>query len=284
MEKSVFLETAIFAAKEAGAILIDKLGRVGFREKSPADLVTEADVAAQRRVEDVLLNAFPEHCLLGEESQGATPSFGASLESRVAKKRMLKESECGSRAPSDKPYTWIVDPLDGTTNFVHGVPFFCTSIALARGNELLCGVIFNPNSNELYVAEKGKGAWLNDARLQTSGVLRPSNALTAISFPTQTKPDSPDYLAFQRCVPVCQAMRRTGSTALNLAYVAAGRFDSNICQCAHPWDVAAGVLLILEAGGLATHTDGRSFDLAAQPLLATANSDLHRGFLALLND
>jgi len=284
MDMSVFLETAIYAAKEAGAILIDKLGKAGFREKGPADLVTEADVAAQRRVEDVLLNAFPDHCLLGEESQGATPSFGSALESRFAKKRILKESECGSRAPRDKPFTWIVDPLDGTTNFVHGVPFFCASIGLARGDELLCGVIFDPNSDSLYYAEKGKGAYLNGVRLQTSGVLRPANALTSISFPTLTKPDSPDYLAFKRCLPVCQAMRRTGSTALNLAFVAAGLFDACICQCAHPWDVAAGVLLILESGGLATHTDGRPFDLAAQPLLATANSDLHQGFLTLLND
>ena len=109
-------------------------------------------------------------------------------------------------------------------------------------------------------------------------------ALTSISFPTQTTPDSPDYLAFERCAFICQAIRRTGSTALNIAYVAAGRFDCNICQCAHPWDVAAGILLTLEAGGLVTHTDGRPYDLAVQPLLITANSDLHRGFLTLLNE
>ncbi len=284
MDSSNYLEKATFAALEAGAVLKEKLGKVGFREKSPADLVTEADVASQRRVEEILLTAFPDHYFLGEESQGATPSFGAALASSVSNKKMLKESECGSKAPIDLPFTWIVDPLDGTTNFVHGVPFFCTSIALARGNELLCAVIYDPIANELFTAQRGQGAYLNGVRLQTSAVLRPTNALTAISFPTRTKPDSPDYLAFKRCVTVCQSMRRTGSTALNLAYVACGRFDCNICQCAHPWDVAAGVLLILEAGGLATNTDGRAFDLAVQPLLATANSDLHRSFLSLLND
>lgn len=284
MNSSIYLEQAKRAVLEAGAILKEKLGKVGFREKSPADLVTEADVASQRRIEEILLAAFPEHYFLGEESQGATPSFGANFTGSTSEKKMLKESECGSKAPSNLPYTWIVDPLDGTTNFVHGVPFFCTSIALARGNELLCGVIHDPNSGELFTAERGQGAYLNGVRLQTSSVLRPANALTTISFPTETKLDSPDYLAFTRCLPVCQAMRRTGSTALNLAYVACGRFDGAVCQCAHPWDVAAGVLLILEAGGVVTHPDGRAFDLAVHPILATANSELHRGFLTLLND
>jgi myo-inositol-1(or 4)-monophosphatase len=144
--------------------------------------------------------------------------------------------------------------------------------------------VYNPISEELFTAERGAGAFLNGERLRTSDFTRPTQALTAVSFPTQTKPDSPDYLAFKRCVPVCQAMRRTGSTALNLAYVAAGRFDAKICQCAHPWDVAAGVLLVLEAGGVATNADGRPFDLAIKPLLATANSELHGAFLKLLND
>ncbi len=281
---SEFLRQAKRAALAAGEILREKLGRVGYREKSPADLVTEADVASQRCIENILLTAFPDHFFLGEESQGATPSFGGNYNSAIPRCKMLKEYQCGSKAPSDLPYTWIVDPLDGTTNFVHGVPFFCVSIALCRGNDILCAVIYNPNSGDLFTAEKGQGAYLNGVRLRTSGVVRHMYALTSISFPTQTTPDSPDYLAFERCAFICQAIRRTGSTALNIAYVAAGRFDCNICQCAHPWDVAAGILLTLEAGGLVTHTDGRPYDLAVQPLLITANSDLHRGFLTLLNE
>ncbi len=280
---SVFLEQATRAALEAGAILRDKIGRVRVREKGPADLVTEADVESQRCIEDILLGAFPDHYFLGEESQGATPSFGSELAPSVSSKKFLRESQCGSGAPGDLPYTWIVDPLDGTTNFVHGVPFFCTSIALCRGNDIICSVIYDPNSDELFTAEYGQGAFLNGRRISTSDAVRPADALTSVSFPTVTRLDSPDYLAFLHCATVCQAMRRTGSTALNLAYVACGRFDCNVCQCAHPWDVAAGILLILEAGGLATHVDGRPYDLAVKPLLVSANSELHNGFLTLLN-
>lgn len=281
---SVFLDVAVKAALEAGSILKDKLGKVRSCEKGPSDLVTEADVASQRRIEEILLAAFPDHYFLGEESQGRTPTFGDALETRVPRERMLKESQCGSAAPADLPYTWIVDPLDGTTNFVHGVPFFCVSIGLARGNEILCGVIFNPNDGELFTAEKGDGARLNGAEIRTSSASDPRHALTSISFATQTFEHSPDYLVFKKCVPVCQAMRRTGSTALNLAYVASGRFDAMSCQCAHPWDVAAGVCILLEAGGVASHVNGAPFDLAVQPLLATANRTLQDEFLKLLND
>ena len=281
---SDFLSVAKRAALEAGDILISKLGKVGAKEKNPADFVTEADVAAQRKIEEVVLAEFPDHCFLGEESQGATPSFGPEFASRVPAAQTLKESQCGSRAPANQPYTWIVDPLDGTTNFVHRAPFFCVSIALAKGNDLLCAVIYDPNLKELFTAERGSGAYLNGERIHTSSIVRPSHALAAFSFAASTRSlDAPDVVAFKRCVTICQSMRRSGSTALNLAYVAAGRYDAASCQCAHPWDVAAGALLVLEAGGLVTHTNGRPFDLAEKPLLATANSDLHRSFLSILN-
>ncbi len=279
-----FLDVAVTAAIEAGAILKDKLGKVGRYEKGPADLVTEADVMAQRKIEEVVLSAFPDHCFLGEESQGKTPSFGDVFTSKVPESQMLQESQCGSCAPENQPFTWIVDPLDGTTNFVHGVRFFCTSIALACGSDVLCGVIFNPNDGELFTAAKGEGAFLNGAKIGTSSESQTKDALVSISFATQTREDSPDYLVFKRCVTVCQSMRRTGSTALNLAYVACGRFDAMSCQCAHPWDVAAGVRILLEAGGVATHVDGSPFDLAYKPLLATANQKLHAEFLKLINN
>ncbi|MCF0234420.1 MAG: hypothetical protein HUK22_05505, partial [Thermoguttaceae bacterium] len=194
-EYDEYLEAAVFAAREAGAILAEKLGKIGFREKGPADLVTEADVASQRRVEEILSARFPTHYFLGEESQSSLGGAAAAL------KNVLREDQCGSKAPADKPYTWIIDPLDGTTNFVHQVPFFCTSIGLARGVDLLCGVIFNPISGELFTATRGGGAYLNGVRLKTSDVIRPQNALTSISFPTLTTFHSPDYLAFQRFVP-----------------------------------------------------------------------------------
>ena len=227
---SEFLDTAVRAAHEAGAILREKLGKVGFREKSRADLVTEADVLAQRAIEEIVLDAFPCHCFLGEESQGKTPSFGDAFASNVPAGQMLREAQCGSAAPADKPYTWIVDPLDGTTNFVHRVPFFCTSIALARGNDIICAAIYNPNTNELYTAEKGCGAYLNGAKITTSSEEDPAHALVAISYETEARSDSLDTLAFQRCVTVCQALRRTGSTALNLAYVGTLRRASLFCR------------------------------------------------------
>ena len=273
-----FLDVAINAAVEAGAILKEKLGKVGQYEKGPADLVTEADVMAQRKIEKIVLSEFPDHCFLGEESQGNTPSFGDAFESMVPEAQMLKESQCGSLAPESQ-----VDPLDGTTNFVHGVRFFCVSIALARGADILCGAIFNPNDGELFTARKGEGAFLNGSRIKTSTATRAKDALMSVSFATRTREDSPDYLVFKRCVTVCQSMRRTGSTALNLAYVACGRFDAMSCQCAHPWDVAAGVRILLEAGGVVTHVDGSPFDLAFKPLLATANQELHDEFLWLVN-
>lgn len=279
-----FLDVAVNAALEAGAILKDKLGKVGRYEKGPADLVTEADVMAQRKIEEIVLAAFPDHCFLGEESQGKTPSFGTALDSKVPASQMLDESQCGSCAPESQPYTWIIDPLDGTTNFVHGVPFFCTSIALARGADILCGVIYNPNDGELFTAQIGQGAFLNGERIKSSSETQLKDALVSISFATQTHEDSPDYVVFKRCVTVCQSMRRMGSTALNLAYVASGRFDAMSCQCAHSWDVAAGVRILLEAGGVATQVDGTPFDLAFKPLLATANQELHEKFLRLVND
>ena len=281
---SKYLDVAVNAALEAGAILKDKLGKVGRREKGPSDLVTEADVMAQRKVEEIVLKSFPDHCFICEESQGKTPSFGNLSESIVPADQMLPESQCGSGAPESKPFTWIVDPLDGTTNFVHGVPFFCTSVALARGNDILCGVIFNPISDELFTAEKDQGAFLNGVEIKTTAETDPRHALTSISCATQTSHESPDYIVFKRCVPVCQSMRRTGSTALNLAFLACGRFDAMSSQCAHPWDVAAGVRVILEAGGVVTNVNGSPFDLARQPLLATANQELHDKFLKLLND
>ncbi|MGI6401554.1 MAG: inositol monophosphatase family protein [Thermoguttaceae bacterium] len=282
---SEYLDVAVKAAQEVGALLKEKLGRVLTREKGPADLVTETDVMAQRKIEETLLNAFPDHCFLGEESQGATPSFGEELESVVPSDQMLHESQCGSGAPEDKPYTWIIDPLDGTTNFVHGVPFFCTSIALARGNDVLCGVIYNPINCELFTAEKGQGAFLNGERITTSGETEPAQSLVAFgAFSSRTSFNTHDYAVFQRSASVCQSIRRSGSTALNLAYVACGRFDAMSCCCAHPWDVAAGVCIALEAGGVATHFDGSSFDIARQPLLASACVTLQYNILKMFND
>ena len=200
MNLNEYLSAAVDAARAAGLMMKGKAGRMTFREKGWADLVTETDEACQREIARILLDRFPETWIVGEE---AIPGL-----------RYLKENQCGSLAPADKPLTWLVDPIDGTTNFVHGVPMFGPSIGLAKGNDLLCGVFFNPSADELFTAVKGEGAFLNGEPIGVSGVTKMEYALASVSFPTQTSFDSPDYLAFQGR---SARARRYGalSTALN---------------------------------------------------------------------
>lgn len=256
-----YLAVCEAAARKAGTVLRDMLGTTGVRhKKNPFDLVTEADIAAQEAIERIVLDAFPEHGFLGEEGDPAGKNDGTS------------------------EFRWIVDPLDGTTNYVHGVPVFATSIALARSGELLCGVVYHPMAEEFYTAERGRGAFLNGHPIRTSSYRTLGESLVAVSFPTMTKNDSPDLRAFLRSVPVCQAIRRTGSTALNLAYVAAGRFEATWAFQCHPWDVAAGALLVEEAGGTVTAPDGTPLALDGDPvpICAVANAPLQREVLQLL--
>ncbi len=255
---SQYLESAIEAARLAGAIQREKLGKVGFREKGRADLVTEVDLASQEVICGVLQKAFPSHSFLGEE-QG---------------KGLLTERQCGTNAPERNPLTWIIDPLDGTTNFIHRVPLFGPSIALACGNEILCGVIYNPISDELFTAENGSGAYLNGSRISVGNPPDLEHSLASVSFPTQCQETSPDFLAFLVMLTETQAIRRIGSTALNLAFLADGRFDLVSCQTAHVWDVAAGVLIAREAGAFISGPDGAPFDLASPGVIAAANQNL----------
>lgn len=265
---SVYLETALTAAHAAGKILLEMQGHCAWREKRPADLVTEADTTVQKAVADILLTQWPEHAFIGEEAIGL---------------RQLAEAECGSGSPVELPLTWIVDPLDGTTNFVHQFPLFCTSIALAQGNDLLCAVVFNPVTGECFTALRGGGAFLNGQAIHVSSVLRPEESLTSFSLPPRVTSSDPEFIDFMKIISFQQAMRRTGSTALNLAFVAAGRLDIALCRQAHPWDVAAGVLLVQEAGGQVCHPDGGPFDLARAGTLATATPELRQAVLDKLN-
>lgn len=250
------------AARVGGQVLQDMLGKVGVREKHRADLVTDADFAAQKAIRDIVLGAFPDHAFLGEESDA---------------------DETVAAAKQSGGFRWIVDPLDGTTNFVHRVPLFASSVALAHGNEVLCGTIYNPMIEECFTAEKGQGAFLNGERIRASDVSEIIGSLASVSFPTTMRPDSPDLLAFLKLVPETQAIRRTGSTAINMAYVAAGRFDVMTCYGANAWDVAAGVVLVQEAGGIVTAPDGNAFDLDAGATLAVANGELHEKIVRLIN-
>lgn len=246
-----FAEVCEKAVRAAGRLLCEKLGRVTVREKGQADLVTEADLAAQEIVRQTVLGAFADHCLLGEEDRP-----GAARQPRTE-------------------FRWIVDPLDGTTNYVHGVPHFCVSLALERNGELLVGAIHDPMRDECFLAAREQGAWLNHTRIRTSAVSRPADALVGIGFPAVVRQGSPDLQVFYEAAVHCQGVRRTGSAALNLAYVAAGRFDACWSFSTKPWDAAAGALLIREAGGTITDPSGEPYVLDRGHFLAASTGVLH---------
>jgi myo-inositol-1(or 4)-monophosphatase len=251
-----YLDTCIQAARDGGESLVRWAGRVDSRVKGAGnDLVTQADLASQAAVRDVILAAFPDHAVLGEEEQlGHDPAESAE-------------------------YRWIVDPLDGTTNYVHGLPFYCVSIALEHRGELLVGAVFDPNRDECYTAAAGGGAWCNGRPIAVSRTQRLADALTVAGFPYELRADSPDMELFVDLAPRCRSVRRTGSSALNLCYLAAGRFDLFGCYSTKPWDVAAGVLIAAEAGGVVTGPTGGAFRPSDGRFLAAATPALHRQLL-----
>lgn len=255
---SDYLNLCEAAAQAAGKKLAEMLGRVNVRLKAPADLVTEADVAAQKIINDMVLHAFPDHGILGEEQLDDSPE----------------------RKMETTGYRWIIDPLDGTTNYVHRVPHFAVSIALEKEGELLVGTIYNPMMDEMFSAERGKGATLNGEPIAISKVRQLADALGAVGLPPGVTEKDPDVRAFSHAVPLCQSLRRTGSAALNLAYIAAGRFDVGWSFSTHPWDIAAGVLLVREAGGVVTSPDGSTLNLNRGHFAAAASTELHEAVLS----
>ena len=255
---NAWLETCEAAARAGGRELLRWRGRFQARAKGVADLVTDADLASQAAIQSVIAERFPEHAFLGEEQSGE--AFAAS----------------------DDRLAWIVDPLDGTTNYVHGYPHYAVSVALARGRELLVGVVLDPLTEQCFSAAKGQGAWLNGERLQVSRTTQVSEALVAVSLPARVRHDAPDLLDFVAAVQVCQAVRRSGSAALNLAYVACGWLDAFWANQIHPWDVAAGVLLVREAGGVVVGRDGREFDLWDPHFVSASSGELQNGLLDVL--
>jgi myo-inositol-1(or 4)-monophosphatase len=245
------------AARAGGEVLLSWVGRFSVREKGPSDLVTQADLAAQEAIKKVVLGHFPNHHFVGEEDAGTG---------------LLKAEKC-----------WIVDPLDGTTNYVHQVPHYAVSVALAEHGAPSVGVIFDPVSRECFSAVRGEGAYLNGTRLQTSTATDLAQAIVAASFSARVDPQSPEIDQFRAALLNCQAVRRTGSAALNLCYVAAGRFDAFWALSTKAWDVAAGVLLVEEAGGTVSDLAGDAFDIARPHPVTSATPMLHRQFLELLN-
>jgi myo-inositol-1(or 4)-monophosphatase len=244
------LDAAQTAARRAADILESWRARFSVREKGRADLVTEADVASQQAVRDYLLGRFPGHDFLGEE---------------------------GDRKPRPGPHgppTWIVDPLDGTTNYVHDCPMYCVSVGLEVGGELVVGVVYDPRQDEMFAGAKGLGATLNGRTLRPSTTADLGGALLATGFPADLRGHERQLDWFRYFSLRVQSIRRTGSTALNLAYIAAGRFDGYWAFDNNAWDVAGAVVLIREAGGLVTGLDGGPYDHHAGPCLAS-NGLLH---------
>jgi myo-inositol-1(or 4)-monophosphatase len=239
------------AARRAALVLEDWRHKFQVREKGRFDLVTDADLASQKAIQAFLSERFPSHAFLGEEEGG-------------------DKSRPGPAAPP----TWIVDPIDGTTNYVHDCPLYCISIGLQVAGELVVGVVLDPSRNEMFHAAKGTGAWINDRRIRTSTVDSLDDALIATGFPPNLRDNGASLDWWRHLSLKTQSLRRTGSTALNMAYVAAGRFDAYYAFDNHVWDVAGATVLIREAGGKVTNVDGSEYDAYTPDALAT-NGPLH---------
>jgi myo-inositol-1(or 4)-monophosphatase len=246
------------AARAGGRELLTYRGRFQSREKGRSDLVTDADVASQDAIRQLIHSKYPEHAFVGEE-------------------RSMDQFQAGAN-----DLTWVVDPLDGTTNYVHGYPHYAVSVAAVQGKEILVGVVYDPVAEQCFTAAIGRGARCNGAIMRTSKVHIVPAALVAVSLPAHVERDSSDLHDFIQATQVCQAVRRSGSAALNFAYLAIGALDAFWATHIHPWDVAAGVLLVREAGGVVTARDGGDFDLRNPTFLAAANAELHADLLNAL--
>lgn len=259
--KSPLLNVMATAAQKAGRKLIRDFGEIEHlqvSQKGPADFVSNADHKAEK--------------ILREELQKARPKFGLQLE------------EGGEIKGEDISNTWVVDPLDGTTNFLHGIPHFSISVALVRDGIPFAGVIYQPIHDELYWAEKGSGAFLNGRRLRVSGRKHMNEAVFSTGIPFLGAKDHPKFLKeLEAVMAVSSGVRRFGSAALDLAYVAAGRYDGFWETGLKAWDIAAGIVLVREAGGLVSEIEGGANMLSSGSVLA-GNSPLHIPLGKILRD
>jgi myo-inositol-1(or 4)-monophosphatase len=249
---------AVQLARDAGGLLRDHLGRVNniSHKSSSLDLVTEVDLLSERFIKERISTHYPRHEILAEESG-----------------HQRTESE----------YRWVVDPLDGTTNYAHGYPCFGVSIALERSGEVLLGVVYNPVQEELFAAERGGGAMLNGRPIRVSTVKRLTDSLLVTGFPYNVRDNPRSIELFARFMNKAQAVRRDGSAALDMCYVACGRFDGFWELGLKPWDAGAGKVILEEAGGRVTKLDGRPFDLYEPDMLAS-NGLVHEEMIAVLTD
>lgn len=254
----VFADVAVAVALDAGAILRGRYGQPhDISLKGPLDLVTEADRAAELLIASRLRSAFPDHDLLGEEGS--------------------RSENTGAR------YRWVIDPLDGTTNFAHGLPTFAVSIALEDAGQPVAGVIYDPMRNELFRAIKGGGATLNGEPIHVSGIEQLQSAILVTGFAHTLEQRRLQGLAWCGLLERVRALRQTGSAALNLCYVAAGRLEGYWERGIQPWDVSAGALLVSEAGGQVTDREGGPFNAHDRVVVAT-NGLVHQDLLAILRE
>jgi myo-inositol-1(or 4)-monophosphatase len=249
-----YLETAVEIARESGALLAKYFDRrIPFELKGDFDLVTEADRASERLVIERLQTHFPSHGIVAEEGGG-------------------------HESPSE--FRWYVDPLDGTTNFAHGFPCFNVTLALERAGELIAGVIYDPIRDEMFTAERGSGAYLNNRRIRVSAAGRLQDSLVATGFPSRKRHLNVNIYFYHQLGMATHGVRRCGSAAIDLAYVACGRFDAFWEFGLNPWDMAGGLLLIQEAGGRCSGMHGEPFQLRGPDVLAD-NGAIHDEIVAL---
>ncbi|WP_166826518.1 inositol monophosphatase family protein [Thalassoroseus pseudoceratinae] len=253
---SLMLEVAMAAARIGGDVLDSWSERFTVSEKARADLVTEADLEAQNAIHRHLSSIFPDHGFLGEEG--------------------LSEPQGDSR------YQWIIDPLDGTSNYVHGFPYYCVSIGLKKDTELVGGVVFDPNRDEMFFAGKSQGAFLNRKPIQPTDTADVGQAMTMASLPRGSGAEDPAVARFLQVLPHAQTVQRSGSATLNLVYVACGRIDAFWSSSLKPWDMAAGAAIITEAGGRVSKLGNGPFDVSQPEILASNGTSLHDELVRLL--
>ena len=249
-----YLDACLEIAREAGGLLSDfAQRRIGFELKGDFDLVTAADRASEKLIVERIRARFPEHSIVAEEGGG-------------------------HKGSSD--YCWYVDPLDGTTNFAHGFPMYNATLAVEHAGEMLAGAIFDPIRQEMFSAERGSGAYLNGERIHVSTVAKIADSLVATGFPSRKRHENVNVHFYYQLAMLTHGVRRAGSAALDLAYVACGRLEAFWEFGLNPWDMAAGLLIVKEAGGACSDMDGGTAKLRGRHILAD-NSRVHDEILAL---
>lgn len=251
------LETAIAAARRAGDLIAEQYPtQRNASYKGYRDLVTETDIAAEKTIVDLIRNRFPDHAILSEETPGGEIGEG---------------------------YTWVIDPLDGTSNFTHRLPIFSVSVALLKQGQPLVGVVYDPMRDQLFVGQRGRGATRNGEPLRISAVEHLQESVVGLDWARAQKARNQVLSKLQRVAPRCHTVRILGSAALGLTYVAAGWLDGYFHLALHPWDAAAAVLLVTEAGGRSTTFDGKPYDLNS-PRCVASNGRIHDALMDVLHD